>query len=287
MRISIAFLFSTLLCAASSGQTKMFINRVNGTIDTLLISDIKSMTFRRYVIPRGDSCLPQPPGMIAWWKFDGTAVDTLNLRNGSLQNGATFGMGVVNNALDLDGYGGAVVVADTSIYGFTSSFSIVCWVKLATTLGHQPYPGWRGAYSCIVEKGLGGSDTRNYGLYFSQTAKSLYFNARDLSGTAYTFSVTLQNAGVYFDDLNWHHLVAVWDRSKTTASILIDGQVVASALGLDQNLTPNQYSLKIGVGDVDRYFLPGSVDELSLFARALSESEVLVIYNAGSKGFCR
>src|SRR5215207_472877 len=53
--------------------------------------------------PAGAACTPAPSGLTSWWPAAGNANDVIGSSPGSLQNGATFGVGKVGQAFSLDG----------------------------------------------------------------------------------------------------------------------------------------------------------------------------------------
>ncbi|MGC3957067.1 MAG: sugar-binding protein [Verrucomicrobiota bacterium] len=73
-------------------------------------------------------------GLIGWWKFDDaqgpTAKDSSGgNHNGTLVGNAKFGKGKVGGAIDLDGKGSFVRIADKSAFDFGSQASVACWVN--------------------------------------------------------------------------------------------------------------------------------------------------------------
>src|SRR5262245_2024985 len=48
-------------------------------------------------------CAQPPQGIIGWWNAEGNARDIVGANNGSLENGATFGTGMVGQAFQFDG----------------------------------------------------------------------------------------------------------------------------------------------------------------------------------------
>jgi hypothetical protein len=57
-------------------------------------------------------CVPPPANMVSWWPGDGNANDIQDGNNGTLQNGATFAPGEVQQAFSLDGDDDRIDVAD-------------------------------------------------------------------------------------------------------------------------------------------------------------------------------
>ncbi len=287
MKIIVQSMLLLILCQLSVAQKSVLINKTNGETDTIAIADIKNITFLRMNIPQSDTCIPPLDSVVAWFQFDDTTTDAMNGRIGTRFGQASFGMGVVREGLELDGFGSFCSFPDTTLYDLKTSLSIVCWVKLSAPISAQPYPGWRGNYSIIIEKGNGDYHYRNYGLYFSRADNTLCFNGADTANTNYVFLTILEHADSLFDDLDWHHVAAVWNRSTATSSIFIDGKLLVSTSGTNGDLTTNDETLKIGAEAADQFFLDGSVDEVLIFGRAITPTEVEALYNSGAKGVCR
>src|SRR5947208_15349755 len=67
-----------------------------------------------------ETCVPPPSGMVAWYPGDGNADDIIGGNNGTLQNGATFASGMVDQAFSLDGIDDYVNIADTAALHLTT-----------------------------------------------------------------------------------------------------------------------------------------------------------------------
>lgn len=72
-------------------------------------------------IASAQTCTPPPPGMTAWYPADGNANDIQNGNNGTLQNGATFAAGKVNEAFSFDGVDDAVAVPNSATLELTGN----------------------------------------------------------------------------------------------------------------------------------------------------------------------
>ncbi len=80
----------------------------------------------------------------------------------------------------------------------------------------------------------------------------------------------------------WYHLAVT--RSGSTYALYIDGVQVISET--DANTIPNP-NAPLTIGKAEASFFNGLIDEVEILDRALSESEVLAIFNAGSAGKCK
>jgi hypothetical protein len=62
--------------------------------------------------PLRADCLSPPPGLIAWWRAESTALDQVGTKHGTLLNGATFAPGLVDQAFSFDDLNDLLQVAD-------------------------------------------------------------------------------------------------------------------------------------------------------------------------------
>jgi len=74
-------------------------------------------------------CVPPPPNMVSWWPGDGNANDISgNNNNGSLQGGATFAAGKVDQAFSFNGSDAFVLVPDSVSLNPAEQITIDAWV---------------------------------------------------------------------------------------------------------------------------------------------------------------
>src|SRR5438093_2346371 len=78
----------------------------------LVITLALALVSRLAVEASAQTCTPPPSGLVAWWSADGTANDIAGTNTGTLQNGATFGSGKVDQAFSLDGVDDYVGIAN-------------------------------------------------------------------------------------------------------------------------------------------------------------------------------
>ena len=89
----------------------------------------------------------------------------------------------------------------------------------------------------------------------------------------------------------WQHVALAYDKASGLATIFLNG-VVAAQTNLGSFAPQTTFNLVLGArttfgsasAPADRFW--GMLDELSLYNRALTVSEVLRIYNAGQAGKC-
>src|SRR3989344_494681 len=234
----------------------------------------------------------QSLGLVGYWSFDvgkpgAKAVDMSGRgNNGTLTNMNTTAAwvgGKIGNALDFDGSNDYVSIADpgtNSIFDRTTgdSITISVWAKRSTVNGWRP----------LVTKNTGGT-SRNYEFVFSGTGLNatqdsialFYRNSADTAWVGYSSDAT-------YTDSNWHHYVFTGTfGTAAAANLYVDGiKIVASwkdGTGSEAPIT-NNGALEIGRTSLPEYF-PGLIDEVRVYNRALSATEIQALYNSGAAKF--
>jgi hypothetical protein len=213
-----------------------------------------------------------PSGIVAWYKAEDNAHDVIGNNHGTAF-ATRYGPGNVGRAFQFDG-AGFVRVPDAPSLN-SAAVTVEAWVKSS---GERTTA--QGVYRYLVAKGID-PDAASYALYTGPTG-GLFFFVYDGTHAA----ALSPDAGRGIWDGKWHHVAGAFD--GTTVRLYVDGKQMGlgtpSALKINYNM-PGGNDLFIG-----NYFWPGtwgftgSIDELSIYNRALSASEILTIYSAGSAG---
>lgn len=197
-----------------------------------------------------------------------------------LRDNATTGPGFVSRASVLDGIGDFVEVShDPALNVGTGDFTVDLWVNFNSTVGEQ----------ILIEKYIENFSPTPPGWFLTKFEdNSLRFGTGPAdSGHGVTSSALSLPANT------WIHFAA--RRSCGVAGIFVNGTLVASGTFLDNSDSTS--SLKFGhrgdqrdtPGSTDDrgFFLNGLIDEVELFVgHALSDGEILALYNAGAAGKC-
>ncbi len=205
-------------------------------------------------------CLGGPPeGLIAYWTFDdatgSVAVDASgNGNDGAIQGDPQWVTGMIGGALDFDGNGDFVDCGNDAIFDVTEALTLAVWVNLRSVPGD-----WR----AVIAKGddawrlATNSATQN--LDFAWTGSS-----RNYMNVASTTALPLNE---------WHHVCCVYS-TEDGGRIYIDG--IDEAFVADtQGITTGTYPVYIGDNSqATGRFWDGLIDDLQLYARALSPVEI-------------
>jgi hypothetical protein len=236
-----------------------------------------------------------PAGTTGLWQFDDRGAGAADASGRghalSLRGGASWTVGRRGGALSITGPG-QDAVASAPLLNTSHSFTISAWMSPGV-------PGESG--SAVTEAGPDGSSfslgiqTAPLGLQ-SATGKSA--GASPGEGTWWTFVVpagskcTAAQCGVRanmrYDDGrydpavgSWHLVTGVYDRGSQTIRLYVDGipEDVEHVFGIP----PARGPLTVGAGDQD-YAPPdtffGGIDDLRIYARALTPGEVWQLYGA-------
>lgn len=93
------------------------------------------------------------------------------------------------------------------------------------------------------------------------------------------------HGGANVNDGQWHHFVGTSDAASNVHTLWIDGVNMASQ-GLTGSITSDP-NLPLMVGEnpqANGREWNGEIDDVAIWNRALSESEILQIFNAGQAG---
>ncbi len=209
-------------------------------------------------------CSTPPSGMISWWAAENNPGDNLNRNNGVLLGNAGFSAGMVGSALNLDGNGDYIQVATpTGLPVGNAARTVELWFRAPAT------PGESGLFQYGTANG-----GQMFGLITSGNAPGrLYF---------YGHSIDVASTTVIQPN-TWYHGAVTYD--GTTAKIYVNGILEnwAGPIALNTVLDANGITIGHRAGGS---FWTGQLDEPTIYDRALSDSEILAIYNAGSAGKC-
>lgn len=219
--------------------------------------------------------------LVSYWKFDessGNAADAVGSNTLTNNNTATFATGKINNAADLELSSTQYFsIADASQSGldFSSTWSLSGWVNLESNgvsnfIASKDDNNQRSYVIRIQANDGGASANRIVGQMFS----SLTTNAR-WEG----YGSTQLSTGT------WYHVVVTFDASGPTMKMYVNGVeetvtiTVSTFSGTIQNGTA---PFQVGADTFDGGKYDGMIDELGVWSRVLSQSDVTALYNGGA-----
>jgi hypothetical protein len=202
---------------------------------------------------------------VGWWRAEGNALDQAGTINGTLVGNTAYGAGRVGQAFVFDGSGDAVSVGNaTNLH--MQNFTIEAWVKRSSaTRGSQdPY----GSGSIFY----GSSGGYGFGIWDDG---QLVLTQIGVGGVESTRMIT--------DTINFHHIAVT--KNGSVVAFYVDGNGETAAPYNPGFLFNGPYAIGARGTDYVGSFL-GSIDEVSVYNRALSGAEIQSIYNADGAGKC-
>ena len=262
---------------------------INGTISSFngLMDDVRiynralsaSEMKQLYKLPQTVSPNVSPindltNGLVGYWTFDGQdMLSNIRDRSGNSNNAVLVGStatstfqasGVHGQAIRFDGATTYATAPDSSTLDQDGSFSVSLWIRPEN---------FTNTYNTLVYKGAFGGDEN----YFISTTSGgeIYFEYRRTGGYD---GFTSSGAGLTVN--NWKHITVTFeDLATNNIKIYVDGVSVLSSTSANEPLVDNS-PLLIGT-DYDTREYKGVEDDLRVYNRALSATEVNQLYRLG------
>jgi hypothetical protein len=207
-------------------------------------------------------------GLVAWYPFTGNAIDSSGNGNNGTVNGATLTtdrFGNTNKAYLFDGKSDKIQIADVNALDFSNNYTLSAWYFTNS---------FSQSDQAILGKG-GLTGGTGYQLIVNTTiSKKLQFgfnNSSGINGGAVTPSTTSNLTG-------WHLLTGTYD--GISCKLYLDGALM-NATSISYILPNSVQPLLFGneTNSLSRFF-NGKLDDIGIWNRALSECEILALYNS-------
>ena len=238
-------------------------------------------------------CVPPPPGMSAWWTFDGTPTPSSSDRAGFdnvavHHNNPTPPGGVCNRGRCYNGFAQVPSYSQaadhpeldfpgTCTSGTTQDFTIDFWIR--------PTPAAANGVITVLDKRQQGVPVavRGWSVYL-HNGRPGFQMATGANGFNFTSPTPIA-------DGSWHFVaIRVSPRCgpNRRGTIVVDSSIVLTFTPVVGDIDSNA-PLLIGRGNSSLATapFPGCIDELEIFKRGLTDAEVFLIRNAGNRCKCK
>lgn len=209
-------------------------------------------------------------GLISYHKLDGNSYDSIG-NNDGVDLGASYESGKISLAATFDGSSYIDDIGTTSTYSYmqnTGVFTINFWLKLDDYTVRPQY--FMGSSPTTVQKGF----------YIGMGAGG-NFEFTLLNGISSSFVYIIGASGVITDN-EWHMYTLVGN--GTSCDLYKDSNLITSVLKSSSFATGDSYDT-LNFGRINNYgleYLQGKLDEVGIWDKALTSSEVITLYNNGN-----
>lgn len=222
-------------------------------------------------------------GLLAYWPFDGAGVVITNTTN----NGTAVDASGSGRTLTLDG---ADWHEETSrVLGkagqglFFNGGNNSDAGNFADNLSEMTVGGWfktsiSGVIQPIVTKNIDYNTGAGWFLGLT-TLDQLTFFVQDAGGTDWNQKMTVST----FNDGRWHYAMAtITGGVNGTITLYVDGVAVSTTNPSSGTVGSISNAASVAVGVGGGYNIEGTIDEVRIYNRALSATEILKLYQASS-----
>lgn len=244
--------------------------RSNGSYTfTVQVTDAAAATGEREFTVVIEDPVPPAGGLVAWYPAENGVNEIISGRHASLRNGVTFGAAKVGRGFLFDGLDDHLEVADHDTLDLTGNLTIEAWVKATSNSGDRT----------IVSKRNGNDQDISYVLFIRHGV--LFFATRTGGG-----SITELSSGAVVPDGQVHIAVTITDGSL---KFYINGALVNTTTVPSRPATTGPMTIGATVTDANPSASPssqwqGTIDELALYSRGLSDADIAAIHSAGTVG---
>jgi len=206
--------------------------------------------------------------LISYWSLDDLTdeVTTNDLTN---NNSATFTTGKIDNGVDLEsGSSQYLSITDASQTGLdiTGDMSINVWVKFES----------HGGFDAICSK-WGTSGQASFIFGYDPGGSKLRFWYNDSGSNDRKAEVSWSP-----DLATWYHIVMVFDASAHSTEMFVNGSSIGSGDGTGTSIFSGTSPFNVGSRGTIYYLFDGLIDELGIWDRLLTTSEVISLYGGGN-----
>ena len=207
--------------------------------------------------------------LVGYWGFNGNTDDESGNGNNGLANGVSLTKdrhGNLNSAYSFDGIDDYIEILDNGRLN-TEYVTVSIWFltntnKSSSLIYKTDDNALNEQYTCILN--YPNTNTTQWSVKNGNNCNS------PGSGWKYTFMP-------YTSDSIWHNFTLTYDGTKS--KIYIDSELIIDTVYSMGTIDLCGSKINIGKGYNSTYPFLGSIDEIGIWSRALSESEIKAIYN--------
>ncbi len=239
---------------------------------------------RCYRVLALDNCLPTlapPADMLAWYPLDGNGLDATG-HGWDLTPANVFWVdGRFGQAAELNGMNSFLErYESTALCPNLTGWTVSAWVAAIDIPLEGAIVSW---YRCGANSNCNANSDASLYRLTVQAGERFQWNMRDYGGQDCE-----QTDPEAVSDLNWHHVVGTMSETDHRTRLYVDGTLLPELGGCQiGQLDGTPVTVPFSIGRVFRMFwaephmyLRGRVDDVRVYARALSHDEVRALYES-------
>ena len=215
--------------------------------------------------------------LILWMRMDNNnssyMLDNSSYgNNGKFVNGSSIINGKYGKAFSGDGYGRFIAIPDSSSI---DSLSVNDRMTVCSWVYQYSNNNSFGNYQAVIGQWETSTNKKSFGLLEGVAGDGIYGFYITPDGSTYQDAVSNSVLSIN----TWHHICGVMNGS--TANLYVNG-VLQIDNGTISSIYNSDVNLTIGYYYTNSIFYNGSIDEVLIFNRALSQNEIRAIYNSSA-----
>ena len=213
----------------------------------------------------GGGANPLWNGLLAYYTTDNTPNDALGNYNGILVNGATYGTGIINQGFSFDGVNDFISFQNNFDFDGTTDFSFNFWVNISSTTNYSLF---RKMNALLSLPGY---------LTYILNGKVEFLIQNSNTNRLYVKTVGSISTGFTMITFSYNSLTR-------TLKIFFNGveQTLTTVTSTFTLSSSNSESLFFGQQVSSITYFGGILDEVGIFNKELTSSEVTELYNSGT-----
>lgn len=273
---------STGFVGAQNSSTKFF----NGAIDDLRIYNRAITSAEVTQLYTGSSPVNCDQTCVGWWRMNDNAANTTVADSSGAGNTGTAQQntsvlttsGIFAGGLTFNGSSDYIDAGNSATVKPTFPFTTEAWFKITSL-------------PAIISPIISSSDVAGNGFYsgfsvYVNSTGTIAARAADNGGTSTSNRKSFTSDNAVISANTWYHVTAVYTDINNIAIYLNGASVAGSMSGTGTTLAyAANNKLRIGAfyytGDATTKYFPGSIDDVRLYNRVLSASEINEHYLAG------
>ena len=204
-------------------------------------------------------------GLVGWWTMDGQDVNATQILDKSpsnvslTKNGTTRATGKIGQGISCNGTTDYALSGST-VSGSSGYITVAAWIK------------YRGTWNNPIAVDRGTDWRLLSGAEASAVASAMYSSTVDAWGTRVSGTTVLRAN-------TWYYIAFTFDGAN--AKIWVNGVVDGTKVATGTLNVANILTAICTYNGISSNFLNGQIDDVRIYSRALSASEVKQLYNMG------